>query len=171
MPETNAHDGTYALVSGRLVPEKGFDSAIEAARAAAVPLVVAGDGPDAGRLKNLAAGADVRFAGRVSEAELFDLRRGAGAVLVPSRWEEPCPYSVLDALAAGVPVLASDIGGLPELVGETVADGRWAEALAALWHDPERRRQQGEAALQRARGRHSAESYYNALMEIYGSGL
>ncbi|HWE34782.1 MAG TPA: glycosyltransferase family 4 protein [Solirubrobacteraceae bacterium] len=165
---TSADQGTHALASGRLVLEKGFDTAISAARAADVPLVVVGEGPDQARLKALAAGADVRFTGRVSEAALADLRRTAVAQLVPSRWEEPCPYSVLDAMAAGVPVLASDIGGLPELVGETVADGEWADALATLWRDPEQRRQRGEAGLQRARERHSAEGYYNALMETYG---
>ena len=166
-PSTNAASGAHALVSGRLVPEKGFDTAIAAARTAAVPLVIAGDGPDEARLKQLAAGADIRFAGRVTEDQLTALRAQAAAVLVPSRWEEPCPYSALDAMAAGVPVLAANIGGLPELVGETVGDGEWSDALAQLWHDPERRRQRGEAGLQRARERHSAEGYHDALMKLY----
>src|SRR5205085_7120829 len=104
-PATRAHHGEYALVAGRLVEEKGFDTAIRACRRVGVPLVVAGDGPDAPRLQALAAGADVRFTGRLSEGELVDLRLGAALVLAPSRWEEPCPYAVLDALAAGVPVL------------------------------------------------------------------
>ncbi len=168
-PASGAVTGSHALASGRLVPEKGFDTAIEAARTAEVPLVIAGAGPDEARLKRLAAGADVRFVGRVSERELAALREQAAAVLVPSRWEEPCPYSVLDAMAAGVPVLASDIGGLPELVGETVADSRWAGALAALWTDPERRRQRGEEALRRARQFHSPEGYYEKLIGLYES--
>jgi len=166
-PATNAHLGTHALVSGRLVPEKGFDTAIEAARAANVPLVVAGDGPDETRLRALAAGAEVRFTGRVSESELGELRRTAAVQLVPSRWEEPCPYSVLDALAAGVPVLASNIGGLPELVGETVQAGGWTEAVAALWDQPEERLRQGEQALRRARENHSPERYYEQLLALY----
>lgn len=168
LPATNAHNGTYALVSGRLVPEKGFDTAIAAATAAGVPLVVAGAGPDEARLKALAAGADVRFTGRVGEAELAELRRAAAVVLVPSRWEEPCPYSALDAMAAGVPVLAARIGGLPELVGETVPDGEWADAIAAQWADPEQRRHRGEQALQRVRERNSIGGYYERLMELYG---
>ncbi|HEY3725718.1 MAG TPA: glycosyltransferase family 4 protein [Solirubrobacteraceae bacterium] len=169
---SEAAAGEYALVSGRLVEEKGFDTAIEAARAAGVPLVVAGEGPDAPRLRSLAHAADVRFTGRLAAGALAELRRGAGAVLVPSRWEEPCPYSALDALAAGVPVLASDQGGLPELVGDEAvlpADQprRWREALEALWSDPAARAERGAQALERARARFSEQAYYDRLMEIY----
>ncbi len=120
--ESTAGAGEFALAAGRLSEEKGFDTAIAAARAAEVPLVIAGSGPDEGRLRGLAAGANVRFTGLLPQAELNELRRRAAVALAPPRWEEPCPYSVLEALAAGVPVLASDRGGLPELVG----DGRGA---------------------------------------------
>jgi glycosyltransferase involved in cell wall biosynthesis len=166
---SHAHDGRHALVAGRLVPEKGFDTAIAAARTASVPLVVAGDGPDEERLRRLADGADVRFVGRVEPAALAELRRTAAVALVPSRWEEPCPYSVLDALADGVPVLASNLGGLPELVGDAVA-GDWAGELETLWRDPNLRRERGEAALTRATELFGADRYYDQLMAIYGRG-
>jgi glycosyltransferase involved in cell wall biosynthesis len=169
---SEAAAGGYALVSGRLVEEKGFDTAIMAARAAGVALVIAGSGPDEARLRALAAGAEVRFTGHVAPPELARLRAGAGAVLVPSRWEEPCPYAALDALAAGVPVLASDRGGLPEAVGAeaVLAPGdaaRWAEALARLWGDPARRAERGTAALERARRLFSEDAYHERLLEIY----
>ncbi len=169
---SRADQGRFALVSGRLVEEKGFDTAILAARAAAVPLVVAGDGPDAPRLRALGAGGDVRFTGRVAPEELAELRAGAGAVLVPSRWEEPCPYAALDALAAGVPVLASDRGGLPELVGrESILSARdtpaWTTALGALFADATARRERGERALSRARERFSETDYHERLLEVY----
>ncbi len=170
---SRAREGEFALVSGRLVEEKGFDTAIVAARAAELPLVVAGAGPDEARLRSLAAGSDVRFMGWVSAGELAQLRERAAAVLVPSRWEEPCPYAALDALAAGVPVLASDRGGLPELVeagGVLPADdaARWSAALAALWGDPAARERAGKAALASARLRFSEEPYYEQLMAVYG---
>ena len=171
---SRAGDGDFALASGRIVEEKGFDTAVLAARAAGVPLVVAGDGPDLGRLGRLAAGGDVRLTGRLDSAGLAQLRARAAAVLVPSRWEEPCPYSVLDALASGVPVLASDRGGLPELVGRQAAlppadVGRWSEVLAGLWSDPQARAQAGRVALQDARARFSEDRYHDALMEVYGA--
>jgi glycosyltransferase involved in cell wall biosynthesis len=170
-----ASHGRYALVAGRLVEEKGYDTAIRAARAASVPLVIAGAGPDEPRLRRLADGSDVRFAGLVSSGALAELRREAAVVLVPSRWEEPCPYAVIDAFAAGVPVLASDRGGLPELVGPGAVlepgniDG-WVSRLRELWEDPARREEAGAAALQRARERLGEDRYYEALMRVYEGG-
>ena len=170
---SRAAEGEFALASGRLTEEKGFDTAIGAARVAGVPLVIAGAGPDEPRLRALAAGADVRFAGRLEPGALADLRRRAAVVLAPSRWEEPCPYSVLEALAAGVPVLASDRGGLPELVGEQAAlpatdRAAWAARLSELWQSARLRAERGAQALERARERFGEQRYYDRLMDLYG---
>jgi len=169
--QTRAGEGQYALIVGRLVPEKGYDTAIAAARLAGVPLVIAGDGPDERRLRELA-GPESRFLGRLPAGELAQLRAHAAVALVPSRWEEPCPYAVIDALAAGVPVLASALGGLPELVGSAnvlpPADvPAWADALAQLWQDRELRAARGAEALQRARERHREDAYLERLLAIY----
>jgi glycosyltransferase involved in cell wall biosynthesis len=174
-PGSRAGEGRYALISGRLVPEKGFDTAILAARAAGVPLVVAGEGPDEARLRGLASAGEVRFTGRVAPERLDQMRLQAGLVLAPSRCEEACPYSVLDAHAAGVPVLASDRGGLPELVGAEQAlppedQAAWTDALGRLWADPGRRTQLGEEVLGHARRHHGEDAYHNRLLEVYGSG-
>jgi glycosyltransferase involved in cell wall biosynthesis len=171
--ESRAGAGEFALAAGRLTEEKGFDTAIAVARASGTPLVIAGAGPDEARLRALAAGADVRFTGRLAPDRLAELREGAAVVLAPSRWEEPCPYSVLEALAAGVPVLASDRGGLPELVGEDATlpptDHRaWSGALSELWESPFLRQQRGVQALARARERFGEASYYEGLMGLYG---
>jgi glycosyltransferase involved in cell wall biosynthesis len=173
---SQAGRGRYALASGRLVAEKGFDTAITAARSARVPLVIAGEGPDEDRLRALAYDADIRFTGRLQESALAAARRDAAVVLIPSRWEEPCPYAALDALAAGVPVLASSYGGLPELVGEesVLPPGdvpAWTERLAHLWDDPQAREARGSAGLARARERFSAPAYLEALLEIYRSAV
>lgn len=170
-----AAQGRHALVAGRLVDEKGYDTAILAARAAGVPLVIAGTGPDEARLRELAAGGDVRFTGLLSQAELGEVRRQAAVTLVPSRWEEPAGYAVLDAFAAGIPVLASDCGGLPELVGQEAALGAedvhaWSGALRELWENPARREELGTDALRRARERLGEDRYYGALMRVYSPG-
>jgi glycosyltransferase involved in cell wall biosynthesis len=93
-------------------------------------------------------------------------------LLMPSRYHEFAPYSALEAMAAGVPVIASSLGGLPELVGaERCIPPNDPHALAArmrnLWREAERRRSEGDALIERARGRHSEERYVAQLLEIY----
>jgi glycosyltransferase involved in cell wall biosynthesis len=164
--------GEYALASGRLVPEKGFDTAIAAARASNVPLVIAGDGPDAPRLAALAAGADVRLLGRVAPERLAQLRRAAAFAVVPSRCDDACPYAATEALADGVPVIGSTRGGLPELLGRQLtldADDvdQWASQMSRLWRDPVARSELGACALQTARALLSEERYHADLERIY----
>jgi glycosyltransferase involved in cell wall biosynthesis len=108
-----------ALVAGRLSREKGFDVAIEACRRAGRPLVVAGEGPDRTALEHAAAGHDVRFVGRVGAARLTTLRAQASVALVPSRSAETFGLAAAEAMAAGLPVIASRIGALPELIADT----------------------------------------------------
>jgi len=171
-PRSLAAQGRYALVAGRLVEEKGYDTAILAARAASVPLMIVGAGPDERRLRQLAAGGPIRFTGWVSQGELARLRREAAVELAPSRSEEACPYSVLDALAAGIPVLGSSLGGLPELVGRNAAldpthTDAWTGALRELWDNPDRRAQAGSEGLERCRVLFGEDRYYDGLMRIY----
>jgi glycosyltransferase involved in cell wall biosynthesis len=167
-----AVDGAYGLASGRLVPEKSFDTVIAAARAANVPLVIAGDGPDAARLAALADGADVRLLGQVAPERLGELRRAAAFVVVPSRCDDACPYAATEALADGVPVIGSTRGGLPELLGGQLtldADDvdQWASEMSRLWRDPVARSELGASALQTARALLSEERYHAQLLRIY----
>jgi glycosyltransferase involved in cell wall biosynthesis len=160
--------GRFALAAGRLTAEKGFADAIAACAAAGVPLVVAGDGPALDALRAAAAGADVTFTGRVPPAELARLRREAAVAIVPSRYEEILPLAALEAMAAGLPVVAARAGGLAELVPE---EGLYpagdADALAArvrsLWADAAA----GERALAAVRERCAPAVVAAALRDVY----
>jgi glycosyltransferase involved in cell wall biosynthesis len=132
--------GTYALVVSRLAPEKGVDVAIDACRIAEVPLVVAGEGPENDALRARVGHRDVRFAGHVDDITLERLRAGAALAIVPSRSAETFGMAAAEAMAAAVPVVASRIGALPELVEESaLVEPGDAEALAQavgrLWGD------------------------------------
>src|SRR3954470_7758975 len=117
---SRAASGEHALVAARLSREKGVDVAVEACARAGLPLVVAGDGPDADAVR-ARAGARTTFVGQVSAAEVADLRARAALQIVPSRCSEVMPLAAVEAMAAGVPVVATRMGGLPELVGDAAA--------------------------------------------------
>ncbi|MFL5886084.1 MAG: glycosyltransferase family 4 protein [Thermoleophilaceae bacterium] len=167
-----AHDGGYALVAGRLSVEKGVATAIEAAAISGVPLEVAGDGPLADDLRARARGAPVEFLGRVPRERLDDLLANAAMALVPSVSADVMPYAALEAIAAGVPVIGSDAGSLPEVLGEErCVPRRDARALAAamrrLLEDPAEREAEGRRLRERAREQFGEERYLRELLATY----
>jgi glycosyltransferase involved in cell wall biosynthesis len=162
--------GEYALVVSRLAPEKGIDVAIDACRMAGIALVVAGDGPERAALEARAreGGRDVRFLGRVDDARLASLRAGAAVALAPSRSAETFGLAAAEAMAAGLPVAASRVGALPELVDEQglVPAGdapALAQAIGRLAGD----RACGERGLERVRALCGPEVVARGLTEIY----
>ena len=168
-----AKAGEYALYVGRLSGEKGADTAILAAIKTGVPLMVAGDGPEADRCRGLAEGSsDVRMMGRVDPKELARLRSKSALALIPSRGPEVFPLVALEAMASGLPVLASRIGGLPEIVGakQTVTPGdvgHWADAIKRMWTSPGSRHKLGKENLQVARARFNEPKFAADLLELY----
>jgi glycosyltransferase involved in cell wall biosynthesis len=171
---SRADEGLYALVAARLSVEKGIDTAIEASARAAVPLRVAGEGPQAEELDELARrlGAPVKFLGRLDRAELARELAGAAMLLLPSRYHEFAGYAALEAMAAGVPVIVSALGAPPELAGpeRSLAPNdpdALAERMAELWEDPDLRGREGDAVLARAADEHGEEAYIRSLRALY----
>lgn len=171
---SRAATGAYALVAARLAPEKGIDLAIKAAALADIPLRVVGEGPAASSLVELSnlVGGSVEFVGRLGRDELARELADAAMLLMPSRFHEFAGYSALEAMAAGVPVIASNLGALPELVGEERCvpandPHRLAARMRRLWRDADHRRAEGDALIARARAGHAEERYVGRLRRLY----
>lgn len=121
-------ENPYLLFFGRLSVEKGVDTLLRAFDAAlpSLPqdmrLVVVGDGPDAADLKTLASSlgcaSRIEFAGYQTGGALQAYVERASLAIASSRWRENMPYSIVEAFAAGTPVVGTDIGGIPGLVDE-----------------------------------------------------
>ena len=118
-------DKPYFLFFGRLSKEKGIKTLIDAFKLAlpqlpeGMRLVIAGDGPERAELEP-AAGKNVEFVGFKQGEELRKLVSGAAFACCPSEWRENMPYSIVEAFAAGTPVIGTNIGGIPELVEDSV---------------------------------------------------
>jgi glycosyltransferase involved in cell wall biosynthesis len=165
---SRADAGRHALVVSRLAQEKGVADAIAACAQARLPLVVAGDGPERPRLERM--GGDVRFAGRVGEAELTDLRAQAAVAVVPSRAAETFGLAAAEAMAAGLPVAATAAGAVRDLVDPAalvpVGDVAGLAAVAAArWGDTAA----GDAGLARVRAVAAPEAVAARVAAVYAA--
>jgi len=98
--------------AGRLTAQKSLRVGIEAARAAGVELLIAGEGPERAELEQLG---HARFLGPLSRGRVLELFAAADAVLLCSAWEN-FPHVLVEALAVGTPVIATSVGGVAEVV-------------------------------------------------------
>jgi glycosyltransferase involved in cell wall biosynthesis len=172
--------GTGAVFAGRLSDEKGVDVAVRAV--AALPtatLDVAGDGPARPSLEALATEigvADrVRFHGRLATPGLRAVLQRAAVAVVPSRWYENQPLAVLEAFASGLPVVGTDLGGIPELIdpgvdGAIVAaddPSALADAVGPLLADPDLAFGMGTAGRAKAERDHGPAQHLESLFRVY----
>jgi glycosyltransferase involved in cell wall biosynthesis len=163
----------YFLYVGRLEKVKGVQTLIERFRTyREADLVVAGDGGDAGKLRRRAAGMDnVRFLGAVHPRDLPRLYAGAVALLVPTIGYEMFPLVILEAFAQRTPVIVRDLGGLPEIVGESGGgfvyrtNEELGEAMDLLLRDSDLRAELGERGYAAWRERWTEESHLAAYFQ------
>jgi glycosyltransferase involved in cell wall biosynthesis len=151
-------EGPTLAFAGRITRQKALEVALDAlGRVEGVSLLVAGDGPDLDDVRRDATerGLDgrVRFVGPLGRDDVLALFRAADASLLSSSWEN-FPHTVVEALAVGTPVIATEVGGVPELVrdGENgllvpAGDaGALAEAIRRVVAEPGLRERLAEAA-------------------------
>ena len=131
-------DDGFILFVGRLVRTKGLSYLIDAMKMVNSKLVICGSGPEEARLRRLIAANDlddkVELRGRVDEQEKMRLMASCSVFVMPSTWES-YGLAVVEAMALEKPIVASNVGGLPEVIGEggfLVNPGDLLRSLA-LW--------------------------------------
>ena len=183
IPEEPAPDNPSGpfLFAGRLAAQKAVDVLIDAI--ALVPgarLEIAGEGPERAALEQQAAvvaPSQVRFLGFLDRAGVTRAMAAARAVVIPSRWYENQPMVILEAMALGLPVIGTDLGGIAEqldaghtgLLVRRDDPGDLATAMRRLMTDPAAARAMGDAARQRTIAVHAPSVHLPKLEEIYAS--
>jgi glycosyltransferase involved in cell wall biosynthesis len=167
--------GGYVAYAGRVDAEKGIDTLLDAARLLpSVPVRIAGDGPLRDRFA-ASSPRNVTFLGSLGARDLAEFYRGARVCVVPSRWFEAFGLVAAEAMSYGLPVVASRMGGLVEIVedGKTGVLFRagdpvqLAHAVYTLWHAPQRCRAYGVAGRAKVAREYCAKTYYERLIPIY----
>ncbi|AEN73885.1 glycosyl transferase group 1 [Rhodothermus marinus SG0.5JP17-172] len=170
--------GGYALFVGRLSPEKGIRTLLRAWErlGGRVPLKVVGDGPLAEEVRGAAGRLPgVEWLGRKAQEEVYALMGDAAFLVFPSEWYEGFPMVIAEALARGVPILATPLGSQ----GSIVDHGRTgllfrpgdpedlAEKVEWAWTHPNDLREMGREARREYEQKYTAEKNYEILMDIY----
>jgi len=170
----------YFLFFGRITKIKGIDILLQAARTKPdirIKLVGAPDQAYQPVLESLPP--NIQYSrwktGHSLKQEIINAR----AVIVPSLWYENQPYSILEAFSLGKPVIASDLGGMSELVedhktGLLFAPGNahaLAASISALHHSPDQAKSYGQAAQEYVFNEHGPEVHYRRIINIYDNIL
>lgn len=179
-PATGEADPPYVLYVGRVIPEKGLLTLVQAVeQVAALRAVIVGDGEAMPGLRSYlqsrpALSARVELAGPRWGEDLQRLYEGAVAFVLPALWYDPSPLLLYNALALGKPAVATSLGSAPEIVDDGVDGfivppgdpGALASRLRDLVADPDLRRRLGTAGRRKAEALLGAESHYQGLRGV-----
>ena len=162
--------------------EKGVDILLKAAatlhdEGKLFTVRIIGDGPERGRLEALATQLALRsvveFTGTRSGPDLGRLLDGMHVLVMPSVWEEAAGFSAIEAMSRGTPVIASAVGGLTEIVGDTGIlvtpddPGHLANAMRDLCDNPARVAMLSSRASARAARDFTIEAMLNAHQQVW----
>ncbi len=177
--DIKTQDDGYALYFGRLSKEKGILNLIEAFSKCGnnSMLYIAGDGPEKENIEKIIKekklNKRIKLLGFLNKKEMTEITRKCKFVVVPSIWYENCPYSVLETLAIGKPVIGSNIGGIPELVNHkengyiynTIDE--LTEYMNKLFNNKEKVKEFSKNSKELAIRNYSRDEYYKKIESIY----
>ena len=182
LPDPPSHDlnsNGYAVFIGRLGYEKGVNILLRAWRETPqIPLRIIGDGPERGEFQRLAKRYslnNVKFLGYRSRHECLGVLKKSHVLIMPSTWYETFGLTIIEAYACGKPVIASDLGGM----GDLIKDGKTgllfksgnsrdlASKVRFLFEDKNAAFEMGRNARVEFEMKYTAEKNYDILMDIY----
>lgn len=170
--------GDYVLYAGRLSREKGLPTLLRAICGTNIPLRIAGTGPMEEAVRAIAATSEsIVLEGHCEGARLENLFQKAAFVVVPSEWYENAPMTVLESFAYGKSVVATRIGGIPELVSDggtgylvdCGASEQLRAAICNLWRDRDSQQRMGYEARALVETKLSQVTRTESLISIYES--
>ena len=183
-PGLKCGGGEYALYVGRLSVEKGLRVLLGAwsRLREKIPLRIVGDGPLREELTAEIKGkrlSSVELLGQLPPREIAALMQGARFLVLPSVCYENFPLAVAEAFACGLPVIASRLGAIAEIItdshtGVHVAPGDAADLAAKAdwaWRNPEKLQALGNAGRQEYLSKYGPEQNYKQLMRIFGRAM
>ena len=182
--QKNDSIGDYMLYFGRISKEKGIFNLVEAfSRTSKGTLYIAGTGPEESeikqRIEELKINNRIKFLGYLDQEQLKTYIDNCRFVVVPSIGYENCPYSVIETLANGKSVLASNIGGIPELIKDNKTGllfkindiNELANKINILFKNDELIIKMQIEARKQAKAEYSKDVYYSKIMNIYNELL
>ncbi|MDY5243188.1 MAG: glycosyltransferase [Eubacterium sp.] len=172
--------GDCAFYFGRLSREKGILNLVEAINnIPGARLIIAGDGPERENIqayiKEHKLENRINLLGYLNQNDIRENIRKCRFVTVPSIWYENCPYSILETMEIGKPIIGSKIGGIPELIQDGINGFTYehndvtklTNILMKLFGNDETVKQFSKNSKQIFIQNYSAEAYYNKLMTVY----
>lgn len=173
-------DKGYGLYIGRLSKEKGIFNLLESVKKIkSAKIKIAGEGPEKEEIikfiKENKLQSKVELLGFLNKENVKEQISNCRFVVTPSIWYENCPYSVMEALIIGKPVIGANIGGIPELVKNEINgltyDFNDIENLSSkmkkLFQDSKLAQKLGNTAKEMATELYSTKKYYKEIMKVY----
>jgi glycosyltransferase involved in cell wall biosynthesis len=181
-PGVGLGDGGFALFVGRLSEEKGIRPLLEAWKriGKALPLKICGDGPLGDEVRQAAAAeSSIEWLGRRPLEDVIDLMGQAKVLVFPSLWYEGFPRTIVESLARGTPVVASNLGSMKELIlrgrtGELFNPGNaedMAKTVLGVCGDELRLGEMRQAAREEFLNRYDAGRNHRMMLDIYQQAI
>lgn len=178
--DLETQDDGYALYFGRLSIEKGIINLINSfSKLANGILYIAGEGPEKQKIQQIIKDKKmenrVKLLGLLNSQEIKEAIRKSKFVVVPSIWYENCPYSVIEALAIGKPVIGANIGGIPELVRNEFSGLTFkyndindlTNKMKLLFNDNSLCHKLGINAKIQSKEQYNKDLHYNKIIDVY----